>query len=1546
MSDPTADAAVRRLAQVAASLREGPTTLRIGDTSLPVHGAGSAPERVPRDVSVDLGRSDVRAHLAWMAKKEALAQDMFLLGPPGPLRRHLALAFCALARREAEYVVLHRDTSAESDLKQRREITRDERNRPAVVDNDPAVPGAPPPDAFEEAHGGIRLKAEWVDAAAVTAAIEGRVLILEGVEKCELNVLPVLNNLLENREVNLEDGRHLVNPHFYDTLLSSTHHTPESLAALKLVRVHPNFRVIALGLPVPPYRGNPLDPPFRSRFQVRWVDGWGIGASRLGEGRVVRGIGGDGLGAGDGRDGMRKVVYLMETIRFSKKIDEPLSSTGPSGSTLPPFPQISLPTLLHFASLFPADLSGPQHLLSVVERIYPYGALLGGMNRDQTDAWISYLVQFGLAPKDLVPPKSALGPAEPEQAPADDNPTLASVRAVRASQQRAARFSQQAKERAAFDSRVAGMRRRAKRSVYEARAVQGGKGVARVAFAIAGGGEAVLEVPCGPAPVVAPPFSTGAPTVLVPSPDPATPPHVSTPRFRDAVARLVQAHAMGTDACLVGPKGSGKSSALRQFAALCGYGYGATEYIPLYKEMTARDLLQRRGTRRDGSTYWEDERLVECAKEGKLCVLDGVEMLEGGVLASLQRLAQDREMPLPDGGYLISERTAEKIRAETGWTREELLARKVFPVSPAFRIVCVASTPNSAGSGGSRLEETMPWLTEEVVNMFHFVVWGQMERAEEEEIVQAVTGCPAGPMAQLFDFAGRLRYMSDDEGQGNNLSKSAQLSTRQLIRIGRRLAEHEGEDLWRAINRACLGPFLPMAAKQTLEGMLAECSIPKPQGTRRPYVDVDPNVPGGHARRLHIGDISVPVYEIPPSDVEGAALVPRVPTQFFDNDLHTLVMREMAIDFNGGEHLLLIGNQGVGKNRLTDRFLELINRPREYIQLHRDTTVQALMVQPTVENGVIFYKDSPLVRAVKMGRVLVVDEADKAPVYITAVLKSLAENGEMNLTDGRKIRPPGSQSLGRGHERDITVHPDFRLILLANRPGYPFLGNDFYSQIGDVFATHAVDNPDPESELELLAQAAPGILKGRLRRLVSVFGELRQAFDDGLVSYPFSLRELINVVKHMQKYPDEPLDSVLRNVFDFDVMRKEYHELLLDIFDKFDVPKRGLRLGANALEGNATLEDKEQITIAYEGPGPVMEIPPHGGFVDTDADAKHRGGNQFQAGSGGSSTPGQGGRSGTHRMNVSGDVVFQVAEELKQQVSDEIRSAALESARESLLRRLKEMNMSGKEAAQYKDFYDNVRNEVQQLRVVLEGVQAKERERVWLKNQIEGELDDRKLIDGLTGEHAIYKRRGEERPEFGAPQKKPKRLKFLFDLSGSMFRFNGTDGRLTRSLEAAIMIMEALTSLGHKYSYDMIGHSGSSEDVPLVSHEHPPQNEMERLKVVQEMLTHTQYTGSGDNTLPATRKAIQDIAQEDADDHVVVVLSDANLRRYGISTKDFGKILQSDPKVTAVCIFIGTLQDEAQNLVSELPPGKAYIAMQGSDIPRIIREIFASTIVT
>lgn len=76
----------------------------------------------------------------------------------------------------------------------------------------------------------------YVDQAAVRAAIHGRILVLDGIEKAERNVLPILNNLLENREMSLDDGRFLTTKDVQDT------------TDTKFEKVSPRFLVFALGM--------------------------------------------------------------------------------------------------------------------------------------------------------------------------------------------------------------------------------------------------------------------------------------------------------------------------------------------------------------------------------------------------------------------------------------------------------------------------------------------------------------------------------------------------------------------------------------------------------------------------------------------------------------------------------------------------------------------------------------------------------------------------------------------------------------------------------------------------------------------------------------------------------------------------------------------------------------------------------------------------------------------------------------------------------------------------------------------------------------------------------------------------------------------------------------------------------------------------------------------------------------------------------------------------------------------------------------------------
>ena len=140
-----------------------------------------------------------------------------------------------------------------------------------------------------------------------------------------------------------------------------------------------------------------------------------------------------------------------------------------------------------------------------------------------------------------------------------------------------------------------------------------------------------------------------------------------------------------------------------------------------------------------------------------------------------------------------------------------------------------------------------------------------------------------------------------------------------------------------------------------------------------------------------------------------------------------------------------------------------------------------MTVQPTVHSGIIVYEDSALVKAVKAGHVLVVDEADKAPTHVTCILKNLVESGEMILSDGRRIVPSTSPLLASASTNDkyIAMHPEFRMFVLANRPGIPFLGNDFFASLGDLFSCHSIDNPSMDSEMSMLKQYGQGKLSNQ-----------------------------------------------------------------------------------------------------------------------------------------------------------------------------------------------------------------------------------------------------------------------------------------------------------------------------------------------------------------------------------------------------------------------------------------------------------------------------------
>ncbi|PNI60300.1 VWA8 isoform 3 [Pan troglodytes] len=853
-------------------------TVNIGDVSYKLK-IPKNPELVPQNYISDSLAQSVVQHLRWIMQKDLLGQDVFLIGPPGPLRRSIAMQYLC----------------------------------------------------------------------AVRAATEGRTLILEGLEKAERNVLPVLNNLLENREMQLEDGRFLMSAERYDKLLRD--HTKKELDSWKIVRVSENFRVIALGLPVPRYSGNPLDPPLRSRFQARDIYYLPF------------------------KDQL-KLLYSIGANVSAEKVSQLLSfattlcSQESSTLGLPDFPLDSLAAAVQILR-FELQDSGSS-----------------------------------LLPKEIVKVEKMM----------ENHVSQASV----------------------------------------------------------------------------------------------------TIRIADKEVTI---------------KGCGKTVIAKNFADTLGYNI---EPIMLYQDMTARDLLQQRYTLPNGDTAWRSSPLVNAALEGKLVLLDGIHRVNAGTLAVLQRLIHDRELSLYDGSRLLREDRYMRLKEELQLSDEQLQKRSIFPIHPSFRVIALAEPPVI----GSTAHQ---WLGPEFLTMFFFHYMKPLVKSEEIQVIkEKVPNVPQEALDKLLSFTHKLRETQDPTAQ----SLAASLSTRQLLRISRRLSQYPNENLHSAVTKACLSRFLPSLARSALEKNLADATIEiNTDDNLEPELkDYKCEVTSG---TLRIGAVSAPIY-----NAHEKMKVPDV--LFYDNIQHVIVMEDMLKDFLLGEHLLLVGNQGVGKNKIVDRFLHLLNRPREYIQLHRDTTVQTLTLQPSVKDGLIVYEDSPLVKAVKLGHILVVDEADKAPTNVTCILKTLVENGEMILADGRRIVANSANVNGR--ENVVVIHPDFRMIVLANRPGFPFLGNDFFGTLGDIFSCHAVDNPKPHSELEMLRQYGPNVPEPILQKLVAAFGELRSLADQGIINYPYSTREVVNIVKHLQKFPTEGLSSVVRNVFDFDSYNNDMREILINTLHKYGIP--------------------------------------------------------------------------------------------------------------------------------------------------------------------------------------------------------------------------------------------------------------------------------------------------------------------------------------------------------------------------------------------------------
>ena len=535
--------------------------VKIGGVSILQNKSTGRPDLVPNGIvrrwGDDITSTEVVSHLRWLAQKYLMGQDAFLLGPPSPLRRRLALTFAELLNKEVEFLTITKDTT-ESDLKQRREIVGN-----SVV---------------------------FSDQAPVKAAINGRLLILDGIENAERNVLPTLNNLLENREMALEDGRFLMPASRIEKLIEKHDETVD-----RLIPVADDFRVIALGLPVPPFPGRTLDPPLRSRFQSRFIEELSVNdalTSIFTSGQISQ-------------DKLSMVGAFYEGLSRLRH-EAMIGNTG-----LSMIPTFSLDNLSYCLQLL---LENPNMSWEkAVVRTFPLGYTLDQSFNSRGSALTGTTLapQIGTMMQNL-------------RKQQDENHTSL--------------FHDEADE------------------------------------------ESILST-----------FDS-----------------LTNAWFTDYQKMVIHDVSMdlwnNKHVCILGPKGCGKSYMLNEIVSRFNAQNGAgregngnpstmstIRIMPLYQEMTARDLLQERSTANTtldssegqkgeySSTTWQDSPLIKAAKNGDICVLDGIDRIDPHSLFVLRRLLQDHEIELPSGDKLQIYAKDESLRVASNF---RVIALGLPPVRP------------------------------------------------------------------------------------------------------------------------------------------------------------------------------------------------------------------------------------------------------------------------------------------------------------------------------------------------------------------------------------------------------------------------------------------------------------------------------------------------------------------------------------------------------------------------------------------------------------------------------------------------------------------------------------------------------------------------------------------------------------------------------------------------------------------------------------------------------------------------------------------------
>lgn len=223
------------------------------------------------------------------------------------------------------------------------------------------------------------------------------------------------------------------------------------------------------------------------------------------------------------------------------------------------------------------------------------------------------------------------------------------------------------------------------------------------------------------------------------------------------------------------------------------------------------------------------------------------------------------------------------------------------------------------------------------------------------------------------------------------------------------------------------------------------------------------------------------------------------PDEGFVFEKELVKIAQFWLEGNPPRGLLLTGPTGTGKTAFIREVAARTHWPIVVVGCHGELEFADLVGHLTLEkDGGTAWVDGPLVRAMKAGAVLLLDEVN--------FLRPSTVGGINGVLDAGRFEIPQTGEI-------VTVHPDFRLAATANS----ISGDEASSYRGtqrqnlaflDRFIGREVDYLPEEEEVKALTRRVPSVGKNVAQVMVSFANGVRQMTREGRVAETISFRAL------------------------------------------------------------------------------------------------------------------------------------------------------------------------------------------------------------------------------------------------------------------------------------------------------------------------------------------------------------------------------------------------------------------------------------------------------